>query len=151
VVADGLSSLAIETNAQKFLAAFLPLAREAGLTLGPATLALQGRVALGDEIGESLKAKIVVVLIGERPGLSSPDSMGLYLTCAPRIGRTDAERNCISNIRPEGLSWAAAARKAMYLLIEARRIGSSGVGLKDETDADGLIPAGKAQASLPEI
>ena len=132
VVADGLSSFAIETNAQPFLAAFLPLARDAGLTLGPVALALQSRVALGDEIGEILRAKIVVVLIGERPGLSSPDSMGLYLTHAPKIGRTDAERNCISNIRPEGLSCAEAARKTMWLLGEALKRGLSGVLLKDE-------------------
>lgn len=132
VVADGLSSFAIETNAEKFLTAFLPLAKDSGLTLGPTTLALQGRVALGDEIGEILRAKIVIVLIGERPGLSSPDSMGLYLTHAPRIGRTDAERNCISNIRPEGLSCAEAARKTLWLLRESLRRGLSGVQLKDD-------------------
>jgi ethanolamine ammonia-lyase small subunit len=150
VVADGLSSLAIETNAARFLAAFLPLAQGAGLTLGPVTLALQSRVALGDEIGEILGAKLVIILIGERPGLSSPDSMGLYLTCAPRIGRTDAERNCISNIRPKGLGYAAAARKALHLAGEAKRLGVSGVKLKDETDADGILPVGEARVELPK-
>lgn len=134
---DGLSSLAIETNAKPFLAALLPLLAQARLSFGPTALALQGRVALGDEIGASLGARMVLVLIGERPGLSSPDSMGLYLTYAPRTGRSDAERNCISNVRPEGLSPEAAARKALYLIGEARRLGLSGVKLKDETGMDG--------------
>jgi ethanolamine ammonia-lyase small subunit len=136
-VIDGLSSLAIETNAAPFLAALLPLLAAAGVTVGPAALALQGRVALGDEIGAAFGARMIVVLIGERPGLSSPDSMGLYLTHAPRRGRSDAERNCISNIRPDGLAYDAAARKAFYLIGEALRRGLSGVALKDETGADG--------------
>lgn len=149
VVADGLSSFAIEKNAENFLAALLPLLRREQFCLGPVALALQGRVALGDEIGALLQAKIVLVLIGERPGLSSPDSMGLYLTHAPEQGRTDADRNCISNIRPEGLGYTAAARKTLYLLSEARRLGLSGVRLKDETDADGLTLASEARPELP--
>jgi ethanolamine ammonia-lyase small subunit len=96
-------------------------------------VANHGRVALGDEIGEILGAEAVVVLIGERPGLSSPDSLGIYLTWAPRVGRTDAERNCISNVRPEGLAYAEAARRLLYLLSEARRLKLSGVGLKDDS------------------
>jgi ethanolamine ammonia-lyase small subunit len=141
-VIDGLSSFAIENHARPFLQQLLPLLAQAGMTLGPTALALQGRVALGDEIGAALGGTIVVVLIGERPGLSSPDSLGLYLTFAPRIGRSDAERNCISNIRPEGLSYGAAARKAFYLIGEARRRGLSGVRLKDETAREDAPPVG---------
>lgn len=146
VVADGLSSFAIENNVGPFLASLLPML--GGFSLGPVALALQGRVALGDEIGAALQAKAVIVLIGERPGLSSPDSMGLYLTWAPQKGRTDADRNCISNIRPEGLSFDAAARKTLFLLNEARRLAYSGVRLKDETDADGLTLAREARPEL---
>jgi ethanolamine ammonia-lyase small subunit len=101
--------------------------------VGPVVVAVQGRVALGDEIAEMLGAQ-VVVLIGERPALSSPDSMGIYMTWAPRVGRTDADRNCISNVRPEGLSYDAAAIKLNYLIREARRRKLSVVQLKDETE-----------------
>jgi ethanolamine ammonia-lyase small subunit len=103
--------------------------------IGPVVVARQGRVALGDEIGELLRAKLVVMLIGERPGLSSPDSLGIYLTYEPKVGCSDAQRNCISNVRPEGLSYAAAAHKLHYLLTHARRLGLTGVGLKDDSDA----------------
>jgi ethanolamine ammonia-lyase small subunit len=102
--------------------------------IGPVVVARQGRVALGDEIGELLGAKLVVMLIGERPGLSSPDSLGIYLTYAPKVGCSDAQRNCISNVRPEGLSYAAAAHKLHYLLTHARRLALTGVGLKDDSD-----------------
>lgn len=133
VIADGLSALAIEQNALPFLDALR--ARLAGddWPLAPMTIIEQGRVAIGDEIGELLRACAVVALIGERPGLSSPDSMGLYLTWAPRVGLTDANRNCISNIRPAGLGYEEAASKLHYLLTRARALGISGVGLKDET------------------
>jgi ethanolamine ammonia-lyase small subunit len=107
VIADGLSGMAVE--------------RHAG-------------VAVGDEIGERLRSRLVAVLIGERPGLSSPDSLGVYLTWAPRIGRTDAERNCISNIRPEGLPLGPAADKLLWLMTEARRRQLTGVNLKEEID-----------------
>lgn len=138
-IIDGLSAVAVDHNAAPFLEKLLPLLRDAGLSFGPAAIAAQGRVALGDEIGEIFGAKMILVLIGERPGLSSPDSLGLYLTYAPRSGRNDAERNCISNIRPEGLSFEAAARKAAYLVGQAMRRAMSGVELKDETDGDGFL------------
>ena len=99
---------------------------------GPVVIARQGRVALGDAIGTAMGAQAVVVLIGERPGLSSPDSLGAYLTWHPRPGRTDAERNCISNIRPEGLAIPDAAAKLLWLIAAMRRLGLTGIGLKDE-------------------
>ena len=105
-----------------------------GWTIGPVAVVEQARVAVGDEAGAGLDARCVVVLIGERPGLSSPDSMGAYLTWAPQPGLTDANRNCISNIRPAGLNTEAAAAKLVHLLVAARLGGISGVGLKDESD-----------------
>ncbi len=132
VVADGLSALAIEQNVQPLLAELLP--RLHGWMLAPMVIVQQGRVAVGDQVGALLRARAVAVLIGERPGLSSPDSMGIYLTWAPRAGLSDASRNCISNIRPAGLAYAAAAHKLHYLLEQARARGLSGVALKDETD-----------------
>ncbi len=136
VIADGLSALAIETNAFPFLQAALARLAPAGLKIAPVTIVRQGRVAVGDEVGAMLGAKLVVVLIGERPGLSSPDSMGLYLTWQPRVGLTDESRNCISNIRPAGLSYEEASYKLHYLVSEALRRELSGVQLKDETPGD---------------
>ncbi|WP_118138374.1 ethanolamine ammonia-lyase subunit EutC [Oceanicella sp. SM1341] len=136
VVGDGLSALAVAENTAPFLAAFLP--RLEGVRLAPPVIATQARVALGDEIGALLGARAVVMLIGERPGLSAADSLGLYLTFGPRPGRTDAERNCISNIRPGGLSHAEAAYRAQYLLGQALTRGLSGVALKDDTVAEAL-------------
>jgi ethanolamine ammonia-lyase small subunit len=135
VVADGLSSTAIHRNAAPFIAALLPLLARLNVRLTPVVIASQGRVALGDEIGAALTARAVAVLIGERPGLSSPDSLGVYLTFAPRRGLTDADRNCISNIRPGGLSYENAAFKLTWLLSEALRRQVTGVALKDESDA----------------
>ena len=133
VIADGLSALAIEQNAPPFIRALMARLPAEQWRIAPLAIVRQGRVAIGDEIAHLLNARAVVVLIGERPGLSSQDSMGLYLTWAPQPGLTDASRNCISNVRPAGLSWDAAAFKLHYLLSEARRRQLSGVALKDET------------------
>jgi len=133
VVVDGLSALAIAQNAAPFLQALTQRLSEEDWSLAPVSIVTQGRVAVGDEVGELLGAKAVVVLVGERPGLSAPDSMGLYLSWAPRVGLTDAQRNCISNVRPEGLSVTEATYKLHYLLRESRRRQLSGVDLKDET------------------
>jgi ethanolamine ammonia-lyase small subunit len=140
VIADGLSALAIEQNALPFMQALMPRLSAEAWRIAPLAIVGQGRVAVGDEVGELLGAQAVVVLIGERPGLSSPDSMGIYLTWQPRVGLTDASRNCISNVRPAGLAYEQAAHKLHYLLSEARRRGLSGVELKDETGtAEGLV------------
>ncbi|MFM0334897.1 ethanolamine ammonia-lyase subunit EutC [Paraburkholderia fungorum] len=132
VIADGLSAFAASKQSIPLLQAVVP--RLADWKIGPVVVARQARVALGDEIGELLGAKLVVMLIGERPGLSSPDSLGIYLTYAPKVGCSDAQRNCISNVRPEGLNYEAAAHKLHYLLTHARRLGLTGVGLKDDSD-----------------
>jgi ethanolamine ammonia-lyase small subunit len=136
VIADGLSALAIEQNVRPFLTALMARLAAESWSLAPLSIVRQGRVAVGDEVGELLGARAVLVLIGERPGLSSPDSMGLYLTWAPRVGLSDAARNCISNVRPAGLTYDDAAFKLHYLLSESRRRQLSGVALKDETAAD---------------
>jgi ethanolamine ammonia-lyase small subunit len=129
VAADGLSSLAVERQAPQVLAALRPLLPD--WRIGPIVIARQARVALGDEIGELFGATLVAMLIGERPGLTAPDSLGLYMTHAPRVGRVDAERNCISNVRAEGLAPALAAARLAWLLTQARRRGVSGVRLKE--------------------
>lgn len=133
VLADGLSALALQRQAPAFLQALLPRLQP-DWQLAPICIVQQGRVAIGDEIGHLLRARCVLVLIGERPGLSSPDSMGLYLSWNPRPSMHDAQRNCISNIRPEGLSFQEAAHKAHYLLQQARSRELSGIELKDETE-----------------
>jgi ethanolamine ammonia-lyase small subunit len=130
VVADGLSAPAAQNHALAVVATLRPLL--AGLTLAPLVIAEQGRVALGDEIGASLGARLVLVLLGERPGLSSPDSLGAYLTFDPCVGRLDAERNCVSNIRPGGLPPAEAADKLAWLIREALSRRLTGIALKDE-------------------
>ena len=131
-IEDGLSAVAVQSHAVPLLAELAALSAERW-SRGPIVVALQGRVALGDEIGERMGAQLVVVLIGERPGLSAPDSLGVYLTYAPRVGRTDAERNCISNIRPQGLPYADAARKLDWLVSAALARGVTGIALKDES------------------
>jgi ethanolamine ammonia-lyase small subunit len=134
VIADGLSTRAAESHALSVVELASAALESWGWTLAPIIIATQSRVALGDEIGALLNANLVAILIGERPGLSADDSLGIYLTHGPRIGRTDAERNCISNIRPGGLGYAEAAHKLVYLLREARARGTTGFALKDESD-----------------
>ncbi len=137
VIADGLSAIAVERHAVPLLNALREL-HATDWASTPVVIAEQARVALGDPIAEALNAKIVIVLIGERPGLSSPDSLGIYMTWAPCTGRMDSERNCISNVRPEGLDYATAAHKLNYLLNEATRLQFSGVALKDDSVATDL-------------
>jgi ethanolamine ammonia-lyase small subunit len=132
VIADGLSGFAMERHAAPLALLLHRRLAALGWRIAPVVLVRGGRVAVGDEIGALLGARLVVLLIGERPGLSSPDSLGAYLTFAPRPGRTDAERNCVSNIRPEGLPVPAASERILWLLTEARRRQLTGVGLKEE-------------------
>ena len=138
VVADGLSALAVHKHTAPFLARLEEQTHAEGWSLSPVILVEQGRVAVADEIGQLLGAKMVVILIGERPGLSSPDSLGLYFTYNPKVGLTDAYRNCISNVRLEGLSYGMAAHRLLYLMREACRRQLSGVNLKDEAQVQTL-------------
>ena len=132
---DGLSARAVQTHARPLLAELLPTLRKQSVRVAPLVVVLHGRVAIGDTIATLLGADCAAVLIGERPGLTAPDSMGAYLTWQPGPQTTDAARNCVSNIRPDGIGYAEAAAKLAYLLgaIRARRL--SGVQLKDEQDA----------------
>jgi len=134
ILADGLSATAVNDHALPLLGRLVPQLRQAGWRLAPVTLAEQARVALGDEVGAGLGARLTLLLIGERPGLSSPNSLGAYLTFNPRPGLTDEARNCVSNIRPEGLDYPAAAARLFFLVREALRRQLSGVGLKDQSD-----------------
>lgn len=131
VVADGLSATAVHRHAKTLFEALIPELE--GWRLAPICIVRQGRVAIGDEIGARLGARLVVMLIGERPGLSAPDSLGAYLTWAPRIGRTDAERNCVSNIREGGLEPLLAAQKIAALMRAARDRQMTGVSLNTVT------------------
>jgi ethanolamine ammonia-lyase small subunit len=142
VVADGLCASGVQAGAPALLAALVPILRKQEWRIAPVVLAAGARVALGDEVGEALGADAVVVIIGERPGLGALDSVGIYLTWAPRRGRSDAERNCISNVRPGGLGVAEAARKTAWLLAAARGAGLTGVALKDEEPARPLLSEG---------
>jgi ethanolamine ammonia-lyase small subunit len=126
---DGLSSTAVAANAMPVIAALTPRLEQRGRSLAPVMIATQGRVALGDHIGEILQAKVAVVLIGERPGLSAFDSLGIYITWMPRIGRVDAERNCISNVRAGGLGPLEAAAQAAELIEGMFRFATAGVEL----------------------
>jgi len=133
ILADGLSATATNRHVLPLLRLLVPQLQRAGFRLAPIALAEQARVALSDEIGAALHARLALILIGERPGLSAPDSLGAYLTYHPRPGLTDEARNCVSNIRPEGLPYPAAAEKLFYLVQESLRRQLSGVQLKDET------------------
>jgi ethanolamine ammonia-lyase small subunit len=138
VVSDGLSALAVSSHAVSVLTAIRKLL-PSDLTLGPVIVAEQARVALSDMIGEAMQARVVVMLVGERPGLTSPDSLGIYMTFQPKAGRQDSERNCISNIRPQGLDYESAARKAAWLIDTALKRKVSGLALKDESDVTSLV------------
>jgi ethanolamine ammonia-lyase small subunit len=149
VIADGLSALAVERHAARLLGELLPALERGGWRIAPLVIVERGRVAIGDEIGTLLPARLAAILIGERPGLSAADSLGVYLTWEPLPGRTNAERNCISNIRPEGLDYAPAAHKLGYLMSAARRRQLSGVALKDDApalDAAALLSIPKGPA-----
>ena len=139
ILADGLSALATERHALPVLDALLKLLRigepDATWQLTPIVVAERARVALGDEVGAALHADATVILIGERPGLSSPDSLGAYITWAPRPGRTDAERNCVSNIRADGIDYATAAAKIAWYISEGRRLGLTGVAVRESDPA----------------
>ncbi|HEX3601642.1 MAG TPA: ethanolamine ammonia-lyase subunit EutC [Lacipirellulaceae bacterium] len=132
IASDGLSAVAANRQVCPLLAELLPKLKREGWRLAPIVIAKFGRVALQDQIGQLLGAQLVLMLIGERPGLGSPDSLGAYLVCEPQKNNTDANRNCVSNIRPEGLPYDTSAETIFYLLNEARRRGMSGVRLKDE-------------------
>jgi ethanolamine ammonia-lyase small subunit len=134
VIGDGLSSKAVHKQAIPLVRQFMPYMKELGLSVGPIVLARQSRVALGDDIAEMMHCGLVAMLIGERPGLSSPDSLGVYMTYKPYFGRLESERNCISNIRPEGLSYEKAAFKLAWLVEAAYDMQKSGTALKDESD-----------------
>jgi ethanolamine ammonia-lyase small subunit len=135
-----LSATAVQAHAAPLLAALLP--RLEGWQLGPVILAERGRVALGDEIAETMHAELVVVLIGERPGLSVPNSLGIYLTHAPRVGRRDSERNCISNVHADGLDYSEAADKLEWLMRQARLLQLTGIALKEDAPSSPRLGAG---------
>ena len=133
VLVDGLSSVAVQTQGSELCHSLIKQLEDNQLSVSPICIVEQGRVAIGDEIGEQLHARTVVLIVGERPGLSSPDSLGIYYTFAPKSGLTDANRNCISNIRPAGLSIEHATAKCCWLVMESTKLGLSGVGLKDKS------------------
>lgn len=136
IVADGLSATAINHNLVQLLNILFPLLVSTGLRPGPISIVEQGRVAIGDVVGHVLQSKLAIMLIGERPGLSSPDSIGAYITYKPAPGLTDESRNCVSNIRPKGLSFEKASEKIMYIVAEAMKRKLTGTALKDNA---GLI------------
>ncbi len=149
VIGDGLSARAVQQHALPLLLELRPRLEAQGQSIGGVAVATQARVALGDEVSVLLHAGALIVLIGERPGLSSPDSLGAYITWAPRVGCADSQRNCVSNIRPQGLPVAEAAGRIAWLLDAARRLGATGVALKDQSDRQPLPAGGSGAISLP--
>jgi ethanolamine ammonia-lyase small subunit len=139
VIADGLSAEAINQNAIPIIENLIQRLIEINWKIAPICIVEQGRVAIADEIGFLLKSDIVIILIGERPGLTSPNSMGAYITFHPHVGMTDESRNCVSNIRPEGMNFRMATDKIFYLLTEMKSKKLSGVSLKDEYDKSILL------------
>ncbi|OEY67563.1 ethanolamine ammonia-lyase subunit EutC [Marinobacter sp. X15-166B] len=148
VVADGLSALAVHRHALPLLKCLEPQIQAEGWSQSPVVLVSQGRVAVADEIAERLGARMAIILIGERPGLSSPDSLGVYFTYAPRVGLTDAYRNCISNVRSEGLSYPMASHRLLFLMREACRRKLSGIALKDETEVPQMTNTARGENFL---
>jgi ethanolamine ammonia-lyase small subunit len=146
VLGDGLSALGLQQHGAA-LATAIRDALDPRLRLGPLVLVQQARVAVADEVGERLGAAMVAMVLGERPGLSAPDSLGIYLTRAPRVGTTDAQRNCISNVRSAGQDLATAARRLAWLVNEGLRIGQTGIGLKDHSG----LPLVAAPAGAPGL
>ncbi|OAI09936.1 ethanolamine ammonia-lyase [Methylomonas lenta] len=139
IISNGLSSTAIDSHGLALLESVMAAYASCSLNVGPVCLVPNARVALADEIGGLLNARLSVIIVGERPGLSAADSLGVYLTYLPRIGNSDAERNCLSNIRPpQGLSCEAAATKLAYLSTQAIQRGMSGVALKDDMPVNWL-------------
>ncbi len=145
LIGDGLSSRSVEENTIPYLQELLAIVPN-NWKIAPIPIVQGARVALGDEVGEILKSQILVFLIGERPGLSSPNSMGIYITFQPKLGRKDSERNCISNVRPEGLSYIEAAQKTLYILKKAQELGQTGVLLQDDMEL--ILPHSN---QVPEI
>ena len=145
-VSDGLSALAAQRQAKPLLEQLLTSLTHDGLQIAPIVVAKFARVAIEDEIGEVLGASASLILIGERPGLGSPDSLGAYFVFGPRIGNSDAQRNCVSNIRPEGLPIDVAAETIRYLVCESLRRGLSGIGLKDERTLAGAVSRGAIES-----
>lgn len=152
VLVDGLSSLAVQNAGATLAANIQQQCEDDGFCCADIVVVEQGRVAIGDEIGQWLGAQMVVLIVGERPGLSSPDSLGIYFTYSPKKGLTDARRNCISNIRPAGLSIEQAAEKTLWLVQQAAKLKTSGVELKDNTAAEIDILSSKVPRNflLPE-
>lgn len=138
VLVDGLSSTAVQQNSVELVRQLRLACAEQQLSTSALFIVQQGRVAVGDAVGQLIGAKSVLLMVGERPGLSSPDSLGIYYTFAPKIGLTDASRNCISNIRPQGLCTEEAVQKALWLINESRQLQLSGVNLKDRSDSQGV-------------
>lgn len=149
VIADGLSSMAVQSHAAAMADAVLTRLEKRGLSIAPVSIVSQGRVAVGDEVAELLGAELLILLVGERPGLSSPDSLGIYYTYQPQVGLTDARRNCISNVRPAGMSIEAATEKLVWLIDESMRLQCSGVALKDQSVSSAAI-SGNKNFLLPE-